>query len=164
MKRDRKTENIDRLHRYLNKRGIVNNETKFNNIKNIKSVLNSGVRIINGIVVNNMYQMLNDTEISEEQFDTYRRELTNEARSKGKMGVKQSAQHRLNNSLSKKGIKKSNEFRVVIAEKMKGNNNYKKNFDEDRRQQQSETMKSWWKSKKQEMVTNVKKPKFLINR
>ena len=47
---------------------------------------------------------------------------------------------------------------------MKGNDNYMKNFDEDRRQQQSETMKSWWKSKKQEMVTNVKKPKSLINR
>ena len=157
-KRCRKSENIDRLDRYLESRAECRNIDYISNQKELKSVCmknfnqnwgTSKTFEIDGVVLNNMFRMLEDKEEPYEgAFEEICKEIKKKAISEGKKGVKQSDSHRLNNSLSKRGIKKEENHKRNISKSLKGNKNFLKFFDEDKRDEHSDRMKKYYENKR----------------
>ena len=161
MKRDRKEENIKRLIRYIENRNLDHtNETPSpTDYKIIKSSLQDGIRTLQGITVDNMYRMVRDTSpfISDDYFKSTCLQLTNVARSLGKMGIKQTKEHREAISLGLKGKSKTEEHKDNISKKLAGNKN--RTFTENQKKDHSKIMKKHY----EEMKPKVDRPKTIMD-
>ena len=182
MKRNRKQENIKRLKQYLVKRANDLEMKPFTEgvkklQKRLEDTSTSGYKMVGertipyrtiyGIEVDNMYKMLDDVSPEIEHIEQYFilscEYLTKLARSKGKMGVKQTETHRLNNSLSKRGIKKTDEQKSKISNALKGNDNFKRNLDEERKKKHSEVMKKYYQEQKKERKSKLPEKKTMFD-